>query len=262
MEVEPVVEELEDESTDHDEEDAIFYIRRPQHEQCLAEVFRLNSDELIDRLSIDRFDRPGFVPAEVVVTLARSGFGSGPRVRRAIAEALNRCVLKELRFFIKSNANWYSVIKRTSEEEVEAVADIRSSIFTSKHEISFAEVSFRVFADKRLRSWFKAQARWKNSMPSVDSFTASDADGPSLIEQIEDDSKSRPEELFARKQLVERCLVAVARLPAQQRIALTLHVLQDITYKEAGELMQLDESSVRYHVKSALKALQGGNWYE
>lgn len=258
MDVEPIFEESEEESLDHDDEESTCYERRPQHEQCLADVFQLDGDELLSRLAIDRYDQPGFIPAEVLVTLARSGFGSGHRVRSAIAEALNRSVLTELRFFIKSHPNWYGVIKRSSEAEVEAIADIRSSIFTSKHEVSFAEVSFRVFVDKRLRDWFKAQARWKNSMPSVDSLPVDDEDGPSLMDQMEGDPQSRPEELFALKQIVERCLVAVARLPAQQRMALTLHVLQDMTYKEAGEQMGLDESSVRYHVKSARKALQLG----
>ena len=262
MDVEPIVEESEEESPDRDDEESTCYERRPQHELCLAEVFQLDSDELVFRLAINRYDQPGFIPAEVLVTLARSGFGSGHRVRSAIAEALNRSVLRELRFFIKSHPNWYSVTKRSSEAEVEAVADVRSSIFTSKHEVSFSEVSFRIFVDKRLRDWFKAQARWKNSMPSVDCLTADDGDGPSLRDQMEDGPQSRPEEQFELKQLVNRCLVAVVRLPAQQRRALTLYVLQDMTYKEAGEQMGLDESSVRYHVKSALKALQQGEWHE
>ena len=261
MIAEPVDEELEDESQDGDE-DLTSYERRPQHEHCLAEVFQLDSDEIIARLAIDKYDQLGFIPAEVLVTLARSGFGSGRRVQSAIAKALNRSLLKELRVFIKSQPKWASVLNRSSETEVEAVADIRSSIFTSKHEVSFAEVSFRVFVDKRLRDWFKAQARRKNSMPSVDSLPTGGEDAPSLIDQIEDDPHKRPDELFALKQIVERCLVAVARLPARQRMAITLHVLQDMTLKEAGELMGLDESSVRYHVKLAREALQQGEWHD
>lgn len=262
MDVERFCEESEDESSDHDDEDSTCFERRPHHEQCLAEVFQLDSDELVARLAIRRYDQSGFIPAEVLVTLARSGFGSGHRVQTAIADALNRSVLTELRFFLKSHSNWYSVINRSSEAEIEAVADIRYSMFSSKHEVSFAEVSFRVFVDKRLRDWFKAQARWKNSMPSLDSLTADDGEESSLVDQIEDESQSRPEDLFASKQIVDRCLVAVTRLPARQRLALTLHVLQDMTYKEAGEQMGLDESSVRYHVKSALKALQQGEWHD
>lgn len=262
MDAEPIFEESEEESPDDEDEESTGFERRPQHEMCLAEVFQLDSDELVARLAIARYDQPGFIPAEVLVTLARSGFGSGHRICRAIAEALNRSVLTELRFFTKSYPKWYSVISRSSEAEIDAVADIRSSLFASKHEISFAEVSFRTFVDKRLRDWFKAQARWKNSMPSVDNLSADDGDGPALIDQIEDESMSCPEEVFALKQIVERCLVAVTRLPPRQRMALTLHVLQDMTFKEAGEQMGLDESSVRYHVKSALKALQQGEWHD
>lgn len=258
MDVEPIVEESEEENPDHDDEELTCYERRPEHEKCLAEVFQLDSDELVSRLAIDRYDQAEFIPAEVLVTLVRSGFGYSFRVQSAIAKALNRSLLKELRVFIKSQPNWASVLNRSSETGVEVIADIRSSIFKSKLDVSFAEISFRVFVDKRLRDWFKAQARPKNSMLSVDSLPAADEDRPSLVEQMEDAPQKRPDELYALKQIVERCLVAVTRLPARQRMAVTLHVLHDMTLKEAGEQMGLDESTVRYHVKAALQALQQG----
>lgn len=258
MDVELIVEELEEENPDHNDEELACFNRRSEHEQCLAEVFQLDSDELLSRLAIDRYDQSGFIPAEVLVTLARSGFGRGLRVQSAIAVALNRSLMKELRVFIKSQPKWANILSRSSETVVEAIADVRSSIFTSKQEVSFAEVSFRVFVDKRLRDWFKGQARFKNSMLSVDSLPAGDDEGPSLVDQMEDDPQKRPDELFALKQVVDRCLVAVLRLPARQRMAVTLHVLQDMTLKETGEQMELDESTVRYHVKAALVALQQG----
>ncbi len=259
MDVEHLVEESEEENPDNNEEELTCFNRRPEHEQCLAEVFQLDCDELLSRLAIDRYDQSGFIPAEVLVTLARSGFGRGLRVQSAIAVALNRSLIKELRVFINSQPKWINVLSRSSESVVEAVADVRSSIFTSKQEVSFAEVSFRVFVDKRLRDWFKGQARFKNSMLSVDGLTAAgDDEGPSFVDQMEDDPQKRPDELFALKQIVDRCLVAVLRLPARQRMAITLHVLQDMTLKEAGEQMKLDESTVRYHVKAALVALQQG----
>lgn len=264
---EPIDEVSEDANLDEDEDaqSLISYERRLQHQQCLAEVFQTDSDELLARLSIDRYDQPGFIPAEVLITLARSGFGSSLRVQSAIAMALNRCVLSELRYFVNKNLKWYSLTTRSGEWEVEAVAELRKAIFSSRVEVSFAEVSFRVFADRRLRDWFKSQARWKNTMPSVDALTEpDDGDGSrlSLTDQVEDDSGSNPEEQLAQKQLFARCRLAVASLPDQQRTALVLYVLQNMTYKQAGEVMKLDESSVRYHVKSALKTLRNGDWHE
>lgn len=264
---EPIDEESEDanlEETD-DAQSLTSYERRPQHQQCLAEVFQTDSDELLARLSIEKYDKPGFIPAEVLVTLARSRFGSSHRVRSAIAVALNRCVLSELRYFVNKNLQWYSVTTRSGEWEVEAVAEVRNAIFSSGVDVSFAEVSFRVFVDRRLRDWFKSQARWKNSMPSVDGLTEpDDGDGNrlSLTDQVQDDFGSSPEEQLAQKQFFARCRLAVAGLPKQQRTALVLYVLQDMTFKQAGEVMKLDESSVRYHVKSALKALRNGDWHE
>ena len=266
---EPVDEESEDADLDEDANapSLTSYKRRPQHERCLAEVFQMDSEQLLARLSVERYDQPGFIPAEVLVTLARSRFSSSRRVRSEIAVALNRCLLTELRYFVNKNLQWYSVTRRSGEWERDAVAEIRKAIFSSRVEVSFAEATFRVFADRRLRDWFKSQARWKNMMPSVDGFIdKDDGDGDgnrlSLTGQVEDDTGSSPEEQLAQKQLFARCRLAVARLPEHQRIAVVLYVLQDMTYKQAGEVMKLDESSVRYHVTSALKALRNGDWHE
>lgn len=240
------------------------YERRPEHQQGLAEVFQMDSDELLRRLSIGQYDQPGFIPAEILVALARGRFGSA-RVRNEVALALLRCVLVELRHFLNRNLQWYGVTSRNSEWQREAVSDVQVAIFESKAEVSFAEVTFRTFVDRRLRDWFKSQVRLKNKMPSVDALApADDEDGNklSLTEQVEDDISSGPEAQLARKQLFARCRVAVAELPDRQRTALTLYVLQDMTYKEAGAVMNLDESTVRTHVKLALKALRNGDWHE
>ena len=243
----------------------ISYERRAQHQQCLAEVFQLDSEELLARLAIEKYDQPGFIAAEVLVSLARSRFGSSSRVRSAIALALNRSLLSELRYFVNRNLQWYGVTTRSSEWEVEAVAEVRKAIFSGSADVSFAEVSFRVFADKRLRDWFKSQSRLKNKMPSVDALAApDDGDGNSLslTDQVEDDTGLSPEAQLAQKQLFARCRLAVARLPKQRRTALVMYVLQEMTYKQVGELMKLDESTVRHHVQSALKTLRNGDWHE
>lgn len=150
------------------------YCRRPQHEACLAEIFRTEANDLITRLAIKRYDHAGFIPSEVLVTLARSHYGGSARVRNAIALALNDRLVIELRHFLNRNLQWYGVVARSSESAAEAVAEVRVRIFQSNVEISFAEVSFRTFVDKRLTDWFISQGRFKNKMPSVDGLKSDD----------------------------------------------------------------------------------------
>lgn len=266
---EPADEESDDSHPDDDEnaQSLTRYERRPEHQQCLDEVFRMDTDELLRRLAVERYDQPGFIPAEVVVTLARSRYGAGvARVRNAIALALNHRVIYELACFVDVYPKWYPVVARDSEQAADAVADIRLRIFSSTKEVSFAEVAFRMFAMRRLLDWCKSQVRQKNDMLSVDNLTASAEEGgrPTMAEELIDESVLPLEDQLARderKMLLARCWQAVKALPEKQRTAVVLYVIQDMTYKEAGEVMQLDESTVRWHVKSALNALRNGDWH-
>ncbi|MGN6529547.1 MAG: RNA polymerase sigma factor [Burkholderiaceae bacterium] len=250
-----------------DEQLVTSYDRRPEHQQCLAEVFRMDSDELLRRLAIEGYDQPGFIPAEVVVSLARSRYGAGAaRVRNAVALALNRHVIYELAYFVASYPEWYSVVARDSEQAADAVAEVRLRIFSSDKEVSFSEIAFRMFATRRLLDWCKSQVRQKNDMLSVDNLTASaeEAGQPSMVGELIDESALALEDQLERdehKKLLVRCWQAVKALPEKQRTAVVLYVVQDMTNKEVGEVMQLDESTVRWHVKSALNALRNGDWH-
>lgn len=266
---EPADEESDQSHLDGDEDpqSPISYKRRPQHQLCLAGVFQMDGDELLRRLAIEKYDQPGFIPAEVLVTLARGRYGGSARVRNEIALALNRQVLCELAYFLKVNPEWYPIIARDSEQAAEAVSEVQLRIFKSTAEVSFSEVAFRMFVTARLFDWCKSQARHKNGMSSVDDVTATgeEAGQPSRAEELVDEGTLAPEENVEREQqrkLFSRCWAAVKALPEKRRTALVLYVLQDMTYKQAGEVMKLEESTVRWHVQSALKALRNGDWHE
>ncbi len=266
---EPADEESDQSHLDGDEDpqSPISYQRRPQHQLCLAGVFQMDGDELLRRLAIEKYDQPGFIPAEVLVTLARGRYGGSARVRNEIALALNRQVLCELAYFLKVNPEWYPIIARDSEQAAEAVSEVQLRIFKSTAEVSFSEVAFRMFVTARLFDWCKSQARHKNGMSSVDDVTATgeEAGQPSSAEELVDEGTLAPEENVEREQqrkLFSRCWAAVKALPEKRRTALVLYVLQDMTYKQAGEVMKLEESTVRWHVQSALKALRNGDWHE
>ena len=263
--------EATDEEADealHDECEAkslTNYVRRPQHEVVLAEIFRMQSDELVKRLAVKSYAQPGFIPAEVLVTLARDHYGGSARVRREIALTLNERLTIELKSFLNKNLQWYRVMTRSSESEAEAVAYVRERIFRSTVEVSFPEVTFSQFVGTRLLDWFKSEVRLKNKVPSVDAIRpVNDEDGNevSLTEQVVDDIGLTPEEAAQRKQLVLRCRAAVLLLSEKQRVALSYCVVHEMTHREAGEIMGLSASSVQKYVKTALTALRNGDWHE
>lgn len=253
---------------DSDAEDAeslTSYTRPPQHEACLAAVFKMTSEDLLAALAIKKYDDAGYIPSEVVVTLARSNYGGSSRVRNAVALTLNERLVTELGWFLNRNLKWHKVMTRSSESKVEAVAYVRERIFRSKVDVSFAEVAFGPFMGTRLLDWCVSETRLKNKVPSVDALVPSeDEDGNSisLVEQVADDVGLTPEESLAQKELFKRCRAAVLQLPEKPRTAVILCVIQDMTHKQAGEVMGLGESSVQKYVKAALEALRKGGLNE
>ena len=140
--MEPTASEEADDGPDDDAQSLKSYHRRPEHALCLAEIFQMDGDEILERLEIKKYGQSGFIPAEVLVTLARGRYGSTARVRNAVALALNERLVIELRYFLNKNPQWYGVLNRSSESAEEAVAEIRLKIFRSHVEVSFAEATF------------------------------------------------------------------------------------------------------------------------
>lgn len=181
------------------------YVRRPEHEIWLATVFKMTHDELVSALAIEKYNQPGYIPSEILVTLARNNYGGVARVQNAVALTLNKRLVSELGRFFHKEINWLGVLNRSSESRAEAVAYVIDHIFRSKVEVSFAEVAFGPYVKMRLLDWFKSEIAQKNSAPSVDAITApSDEDGSglSLTEQVEDEHTLTPEEALERKKMI------------------------------------------------------------
>lgn len=257
-------EDVDADSEGSDVESLTSYVRRPEHEQWLARVFKMTEVQLLAALAIEKYSQPGYVPSEVLVTLARNNYGGRARVRDEIALTLNKRLVSELGLFFHREINWLGVLNSSNVSREEAVAYVRLKIFGSSVDVSFAEVSFGPFVKMRLLDWFKSQIALKNSAPSVDAMAAeSDEDGStlSLIDQVEDEFALTPEQALEQKQLMSKCRTAILALPERQRTAMTLVYLQNMTHKEAGSVMGLTESSVQKHVQKALLTLQKGDWH-
>ena len=205
-------EDVDADSEGVDVESLTSYVRRPEHEQWLARVFKMTEEQLLAALVIERYSQPGYVPSEVLVTLARNNYGGRARVRNEIALTLNKRLVSELGLFFHREINWLGVLNRSNVSREEAISYVRLKIFGSGVDVSFAEVSFGPFVKMRLLDWFKSQVALKNSAPSVDAMGAeSDEDGSklSLTDRVEDEFALTPEQALERKQLMSRCRVAI-----------------------------------------------------
>ncbi|MEO3711493.1 RNA polymerase sigma factor [Roseateles flavus] len=248
-----------------DAESLKSYQRLPEHELWLAKVFKMDGDQLLAALAIKKHTQAGYLPSEVLVTLARNGYGGSARVRNAIAIALNERLVIGFKGYLNRHLKWFKVVTRSSEAQVEGVAYVRERIFRSRAEVSFAEARFGMFVGMRLLDWFKSQTALKNKAPSVDGELApKDEDGNqlSLADQVPDEVGLTPEAALQQKQLFASCRSAVLSLPDKQRTAVLLCFHQNMTHKEAGKVMGLGESSVQKYVMAALNALRNGDWHD
>jgi RNA polymerase sigma factor (sigma-70 family) len=256
--------EPDESSVDEPEICHASYDRRPEHEAMLAAVLRMPADELLAALAVNRHTEPGFIASEVLVTLARAGFGTTNKVLTAVGVALNERIVRGLSHFLLVYPEWNAVVSRSSEAKKEAVSFTQLHIFESTARVSFAEVTFKQFVDMRLLDWFRSQTRLKNMVPSVDGLRpleGEDGERLSLVEQIQDDVSMSPQEQAELDQLKRQSQAAFRSLPKKERQAVYLCTICEFTQQEAARLMGCTERSVRTYQKSALTRLRQGDWH-
>lgn len=76
-----------------------------------------------------------------------------------------------------------------------------------------------------------------------------------LEEWVELSGGEAPDAALHRAEQLERLRTAVARLPEQQRVALVLRTMEQMSYLDIAEVMALSVSAVRTHVHLARRRL-------
>jgi RNA polymerase sigma-70 factor (ECF subfamily) len=128
-----------------------------------------------------------------------------------------------------------------------------------EHATSFA-------GQARLRTWMFRIARNQcidesrrqvhRRHPSLDAPSGADGDGPNLHERI--GSRDHGSERDAvSKQLGATMAQAIDALPHEQREVFLLRQLQNLSFKEIGEITGVPENTVKSRMRYALERLQG-----
>lgn len=76
-----------------------------------------------------------------------------------------------------------------------------------------------------------------------------------LDNHLEHDSNEQPADRILTAERLGALRDRIAELPSQQRLAITLRMLEELTYEEAARVMELSVAAVRTHVHLARKTL-------
>ena len=87
-------------------------------------------------------------------------------------------------------------------------------------------------------------------------FSAQGEDGQSPGERLADSDRwSQPEEEIELRESASEVRAALQRLPAQQRLALTLHYFEDLRYEDIADVMGLPLNTVKSHIRRGKERL-------
>jgi RNA polymerase sigma-70 factor, ECF subfamily len=81
-------------------------------------------------------------------------------------------------------------------------------------------------------------------------------DAPSAGERLADDDRwTQPEQEVELRESASEVRDALGRLPAAQRLALTLHYFEDLRYEDIAEVMGLPLNTVKSHIRRGKERL-------
>jgi RNA polymerase sigma-70 factor (ECF subfamily) len=116
--------------------------------------------------------------------------------------------------------------------------------------------------DRKFASWLfgiahqKCVQHWRRVRRDGDVFAAAPADDPPA--EWPDPEASDPRTLLLQREAADECFSLVAELPAAQRSALLLHVLEDFSLDEIATITAVPLGTVKsrlHHAKRALRQL-------
>lgn len=136
----------------------------------------------------------------------------------------------------------------------EAFIRLMRSLGTYRAETKFTTWLYRLVTNICLDG-LRRRGRPVESLDESSS-TSSGDDGQSVGERLADSDRwSQPEEEVTLRESATEVRDALARLPAAQRLALTLHYFQDMRYEDIAETMGLPLNTVKSHIRRGKERL-------
>ena len=136
----------------------------------------------------------------------------------------------------------------------EAFVRLMRSLGTYRAETKFTTWLYRLVTNICLDG-LRRRGRPIDSLDEPSSTQAGD-DGQTAGERLADSDRwTQPEEEVELQESATEVRTALQRLPAQQRLALTLHYFEDLRYEDIAEVMGLPLNTVKSHIRRGKERL-------
>lgn len=83
----------------------------------------------------------------------------------------------------------------------------------------------------------------------------SEEEGDNLVERLQDKGLD-PKEMAVKKELCARVQMAVQKLPIKYQTVIELRYVEDLSYEEIAEVLQIPLNTVKVHLNRAKKSLE------
>src|SRR5215467_6326834 len=136
----------------------------------------------------------------------------------------------------------------------EAFIRLMRSLGTYRAETKFTTWLYRLVTNICLDG-LRRRGRPIDSLDEPSSTQGGD-DGQTAGERLADSDRwTQPEEEVELQESATEVRTALQRLPAQQRLALTLHYFEDLRYEDIAEVMGLPLNTVKSHIRRGKERL-------
>jgi RNA polymerase sigma-70 factor (ECF subfamily) len=136
----------------------------------------------------------------------------------------------------------------------EAFIRLMRSLGTYRGETKFTTWLYRLVTNICLDG-LRRRGRIVESLDEPSSIAAGD-DAQTAGERLADaDRWTQPEQEVELRESADEVREALVRLPAPQRLALTLHYFQDLRYEDIAEVMDLPLNTVKSHIRRGKERL-------
>jgi len=136
----------------------------------------------------------------------------------------------------------------------EAFVRLMRSLGTYRAETKFTTWLYRLVTNICLDG-LRRRGRPIDSLDEPSSTQGGD-DGQTAGERLADSDRwTQPEEEVELQESATEVRTALQRLPAQQRLALTLHYFEDLRYEDIAEVMGLPLNTVKSHIRRGKERL-------
>jgi DNA-directed RNA polymerase specialized sigma24 family protein len=229
------------------------------HQRTLEQASQQSEDELRDRLGVEGYNDPNYLPSEVLVSFVKLQFGRASGLLDAIVARLNGRILALVRKFLKTRAG---ALRGGDKVEEDATNSVWVALAANDEPVgeAFAEVRFLPFVHRRLTDFVRQARRQQGDSVLFCQLDPKTVDGEDVAfeDTLAADAADQPESEVARNQLRERLTrLLTTEMPKKEKLAVYFRIELGYDWKKAAELMDCSVPTARKYYALGVQRLLG-----